>query len=99
MRHAVESEFSKSERAELNRVIDQLVVVALDGRAVKTPMRKALAVPQNTMSSHLSILSRAGRWAAQPRPMLNSGAVRYEVGANIDRGALQMRGDGGFVIA
>lgn len=28
--------------------------------------------------------ARAGRWAAQPRPMLGSGAVRYEVGANID---------------
>ena len=28
--------------------------------------------------------ARAGRWGAQPRPMLNSGAVCYEVGANID---------------
>jgi len=28
--------------------------------------------------------ARAGRWDAQPAPMLNSGPVRYEVGANID---------------
>lgn len=28
--------------------------------------------------------ARAGRWGAQPRPMLGSGAVRYEAGANID---------------
>ncbi len=28
--------------------------------------------------------ARAGHWGAQPAPMLNSGAVRYEVGANID---------------
>ena len=28
--------------------------------------------------------AQAGRWSAQSRPMLNSGTVRYEVGANID---------------
>ncbi|MBS4727640.1 IS1380 family transposase [Mycobacterium sp. SM1] len=28
--------------------------------------------------------ARAGRWGARPKPMLNSGPVRYEVGANID---------------
>ncbi|MEY8015719.1 IS1380 family transposase [Mycobacterium sp. HUMS_12744610] len=28
--------------------------------------------------------ARAGSWGAQPAPMLNTGVVRYEVGANID---------------
>ena len=28
--------------------------------------------------------AQAGRWSARSRPMLNSGTVRYEVGANID---------------
>ena len=28
--------------------------------------------------------AQAGRWSAQSKPMLNSGTVRYEVGANID---------------
>ena len=28
--------------------------------------------------------AQAGHWGAQSRPMPNSGAVRYEVGANVD---------------